>query len=373
VLFLGAGASAPLNLLATAPFLGFLTSRLQDFLEGEKGMRFEDPKFTQDLVQFYDLSARHFEVDPPDSEVLLDYLVHLSETCDRLHELPSVFRELAGTDGAKKFHLQWASMLRDLASHVRRVIVEHYSRVDGERAVELYWPLLESLCEKGGLLPVFTTNYDWVFEHIAEADEDNVQVVDGFVRSALGEKWARKAFSDFRRETGKVNIVLFKVHGSTSWYREEGSPSVIRKFPVARPELAGTRAVLIYPTQFKPEAIKEEPYHTAYEYLGETLVHTKLVVVVGFSFRDPAIVEVFRNVLAANSDLRLLVVEPRMNEVPGISVDDLARDLGIAQVGWQKRMRVIKGLFGGALIISEVRRTVQMLDSWDQMEPLVGW
>jgi hypothetical protein len=165
---------------------------------------------------------------------------------------------------------------------------------------------------------------------------------------------------------------LFKLHGSTSWYRDKDLPGSIRKFPNPAPELAGSRAVLIYPTQVKAQAVQEEPFLTAYEYLRETMMRTNLAIIIGFSFRDSAINDTICYALSKNSVLKLAVVEPNMNEDPGVALPELLHKLGIEEQEWKRRMRVIKGRFGDEpFICEEVATTVQRLDRWDDLEPWV--
>jgi hypothetical protein len=80
-------------------------------------------------------------------------------------------------------------MLPDLLNDIRRLVVEHYSRVDGKRALEMYKPLLNELGSSRSVIPIFTTNYDWIFECLAEDAEAKFQLVDGFRAGPLGQRW----------------------------------------------------------------------------------------------------------------------------------------------------------------------------------------
>jgi hypothetical protein len=371
VLFVGAGASAPLGLKPTQPFLELLIQKLPKLiLEGFRTEMSEQNRTS--LNQVFVQAAQHFEVDLPDSEVVLDYLNYLSKACDKLDSLPAIFRHLAKTGGNTGFHRQWGDMFSRVQAYIQKIIVEHYSTVDGELASRIYKPLLEPLCRRGQALPIYTTNYDWAFEHLAEANEADLYMEDGFMKTPTGERWAREAFDKFSCNSQKTNLVLFKLHGSTSWYRDEAPPHFIRKFSRPAPELAGSRAALIYPTQVKIQATQEEPFRTAYEYLRETMMHANLGIIIGFSFRDPTINDTIRYALANNNKLKLAVVEPKMNEDTGVALSELVDKLGIGQQEWKGRMRVIKGRFGDEpLVYEEVARTVQTLDHWDALQPWV--
>ena len=370
VLFVGAGASAPLGLKPTQPFLELLIQELPKLIL--KGFRVEMGEQSQtSLNQVFAQAAQHFEVDLPDSEVVLDYLNYLSKACDKLNSLPAIFMHLAKTGGNTGVHRQWGDMFSQLQGHIQKIIVEHYSTVDGKLASKIYKPLLNLLCRQGQALPIYTTNYDWAFEYLAEANEADLYIEDGFMKTPTGERWARQAFDTFHCRPQKINLVLFKLHGSTSWYKEEAPPHSIRKFPRAAPELAGSRAALIYPTQVKTQATQEEPFQTAYAYFRETMMHANLGIIIGFSFRDPAINETIRYALANNSNLKLAVIEPKINKRKGGALSQLVDKLGIGQE-WKRRMRVIKGKFGDeSFVYKEVESTVQKLDQWDALQSWV--
>ena len=370
VLFVGAGASAPLGLKPTQPFLELLIQELPKLIL--EGFRIEMGEQSQTtLNQVFAQAAQHFEVDLPDSEVVLDYLNYLSKACDKLNSLPAIFMQLAKTGGNTGVHRQWGDMFSQLQGHIQKIIVEHYSTVDGKLASKIYKPLLNLLCRQGQALPIYTTNYDWAFEHLAEANEADLYIEDGFMKTPTGERWARQAFDTFQCHPQKVNLVLFKLHGSTSWYKEEAPPHSIRKFPRPAPELAGSRAALIYPTQVKPQATQEEPFQTGYAYFRETMMHANLGIIIGFSFRDPAINETIRYALANNSNLKLAVIEPKINKRKGGALSQLVDKLGIGQE-WKRRMRVIKGKFGDeSFVYKEVESTVQKLDQWDELQSWV--
>jgi hypothetical protein len=179
-------------------------------------------------------------------------------------------------------------------------------------------------------------------------------------------------FDHFLPDRQKLNLVLFKLHGSTSWYRDPDKPESVRKFDATLPELAGSRAVLIYPTQVKTEGIREEPFRTAYEYFRETLYRAKLCIVGGSSFRDPAVNEILRGSLVQNSDLKLVVVEPEMSKLRGDQFRELSNKLSPGE-DWERKLRVIVGKFGEhPRVDEELVATIKGLDQWDNLDSWVN-
>jgi hypothetical protein len=367
VLFLGAGASAPLGLLPTGPFLKLLQDRLHEMIAVEEGQRIQGA-WQGPLSQLFTKAARYHRARTPDSELVLDYLEHLISTHRQLGELPVELSKLVGTGDASAFHRDWVIGLSRLRDRIQRVVAEHYSDVDGRNAFNLYEPLLDALTHQGSVVPIFSTNYDWTFEHLVEEVESRYVLVDGFRSSPTGDRWDRAVFDDL--EPGnRPRLVLFKLHGSTSWYTEADS-GVIRKFQASQPEIGGSRATLIYPTQVKAEAVSADPFGTAYDYLVAALSGARLCIVIGFSFRDPAINNTISRALIGNGRLRLVIVEPAINSDPGVDFTELLNRLGLAPDSWKRRVHVIKGRFGeDAFVSGEIARVVEKLDKWDELEP----
>lgn len=359
VLFLGAGASAPLGRKPTVQFLELLIEKLPGVINECEG---NSPQ-AGSLLALFEQAAQHYQVTLPDSEVVLNYLDYLRMACKQLHDLPDEFRDLARTGGVGAYHEQWAHMLENLRQCIEEIVDRHYSNVDRDKALKLYTPLLSNLESQAGVVPIFTTNYDWTFETLASGPSQ-FSLVDGFTSDAFGGQWSRKVFDSFKVDGRNETIVLFKLHGSTTWYKDPAHPGLIR-----RSTAGDSPRVLIYPTRVKPDVVGEEPFSTAYEYFRHTLRQAKLCVVIGFSFRDPAVNDIISQGLDLNSALRLVIVEPRMNESPGVDFNALVKDLGIAPDDWQHRIVVIKGKFGEESFVQpSIATIVKKLDKWNELE-----
>jgi hypothetical protein len=188
-------------------------------------------------------------------------------------------------------------------------LVEHYSEIDGERALELYSSLLVKLAQPHPLV-VFTTNYDLAIEKLHEFGV--IELVDGFSNGKyLKPRWSRQGY-DFYNPSGRGDVILFKLHGSVDWVR---TPSEgIQRVDIPKRELGGAQRVIAYPSQLKRD-IHEEPYRTNYDYLIACLLHAKVCAVIGFSFRDQEIVEEFRQAIDLNENLKLIIIDPEAEVV----------------------------------------------------------
>ena len=83
--------------------------------------------------------------------------------------------------------------------------------------------------------------------------------------------------------------------------------------------------VIIYPAGNKVTTV--EPYLTGYKYLGKCCEHVKLVIVIGYSFRDYDVLASLLKAREANDNLCLILVTPESySAVQSIPFDD--------RIGW---------------------------------------
>jgi hypothetical protein len=169
---------------------------------------------------------------------------------------------------------------------------------------------LKGFCENWRPFPVFTTNYDWTFERVVERLKQRITAgVDGFVMKPMGSIWDAQVFHRLKGAR-RWQFVLFKLHGSTSWYRQTSGRIV--KIMHAEKDPGRLTNVVIYPTQAKTRLVDDEPFRTAYQYLRACLsIGARLCLVIGYSFRDPEINQAFKLGLANNPRLCMIVLDPK--------------------------------------------------------------
>jgi len=302
-------------------------------------------------MPFFQIAAEHFSTAHPDSEVVLDYIDFLLKIGNESKEFPNQILALSGIGSFEK----WIDYFTELKNFLQKLIVEHYSNVDGEQADKLYNPLISIVCSERKILPIFTTNYDWVFEHLVEVRQNDYRLLDGFKSTGgLGERWARDVFDRFRSSPNKINIILLKLHGSTSWYKD--TRNNIKKISEAAPQIGGSRALLIYPTQVKADAVKEDPFKTAYEYLKASLENAKLCIVIGFSFRDPEINKVFSIALVNNKELKLVIIDPAINQH---YIDELRGKFSLDENEFQSKVHYLNAGFGSPEAINFIAEKIK--------------
>jgi uncharacterized protein YutE (UPF0331/DUF86 family) len=304
VLFLGAGASAPLGMRTTLGFWEWLKSK---------------PELGDMYSAF--LAVGHYiqpskAVGKTDVEAALDFL-------EDLVRAGKLFLKVGGDDVLTRMFTRGATDIVKLdeyeriCNQIKNLVIEHYSEIDEKKAFEHCYLLLELAIRQP--LPIFTTNYDLSIEKAYEftttpsyeLGKAPFNLIDGFSRKRrVTPRWARAAYDDY--EPTGADVIFFKLHGSVDWVR---TPSgAIQRFESRIRDPGGVKTEIVYPSQLKRE-IHEEPYRTNYDYLLACLLHAKVCAVIGFSFRDQEIVEEFRQTMELNEQLELMIIDPNAETI----------------------------------------------------------
>lgn len=194
-----------------------------------------------------------------------------------------------------------------LDTSLRNLIFEVYGKeLDHHKLNELYSPLFDVANKyfTQDFIPVFTTNYDASIE--TYAIRTDVKLETGFepMHTGGGLWKSSSRFSVFQPIVGKLNIALFKLHGSLAWHRKDDI-IISTGLPVRDP--SGYKSAVIYPTQTK-EYPDEEPFRTMYDSFKGCLRVAKVAIVIGYSFRDPGIRRIMADALDYNGDLFFILI-----------------------------------------------------------------
>lgn len=309
VLFLGAGASAPLEKWLMADFLVHLQSRLNNDLKSLLQAIAEYKSWDLEAImdELADLCDKPYLSDTNRVNYITDLLDPSRSEARKLGPMPSEF--------SKQYKLL-VNKCQSLRFEIEKLIFEHYREVDAEKARELYDPVLKVIIDSTRsarsateqalapiVIPIFTTNYDLAIEALAETRGD-ITLINGFYRA----KWKRSEFDEFKPNETGIYIVLFKLHGAVNWYYDidgqikEGGVALYQH---SDPKI---RNLVIYPAQNK--IALEDPFLLAYEYFQRSLDQALNVVFVGYSFRDYDTVTKIKAGLNYNSKLRVAVLDP---------------------------------------------------------------
>lgn len=200
---------------------------------------------------------------------------------------------------------------RDLLNWTKRRVFEHYGTlILDDTARKSLSKLFDLTNARDSHTVVFTTNYDPAVEEFCRLEKRHL--LDGFVRDTWGREdyWDRSGYDT--PELAKPGaVVLFKLHGSTTWVAQGGR--VVKARPIYADDKALAKNVLIYPAT-KKVAI-DDPYFTAYDYLEKCLTSAKFCVFVGYSFRDYDMLMRLRAAQAWSPHLKVIVLDPAAKRI----------------------------------------------------------
>lgn len=169
---------------------------------------------------------------------------------------------------------------------------------------------------------IFTTNYDTCLEYYWR------QVVRAPINTGFSVDEARRTWvlnpSKFYEEN---QLRLLKLHGSVGW-QIEPDRTVTEEQTVLGRSLVGREFVgemMIYPVQEKELYL--EPYISMFVQLNHELERKSIWVIIGYSFNDPIIREIFLK----NSSRRkkIILVHPDAFEISTSRLNDLEGDVGL--------------------------------------------
>lgn len=293
LLFLGAGASAGLG----KPIM-------KQFVENLHRSLSEDS--TVHLLRYLSLERNNdLEAIMRDLEVFMDIPYLSSINCNLGDQGQDVVakREQA-------LRLRWL---------IRHAIIKEYRDIEIERVLEVYRPLFETLFSfidpSRNCIPVFTTNYDLAIETFCHSAGLEFDLVNGLEHDTCEQEviWNPSEFEHFQLG-GQAKIVLFKLHGSVDWIRVLKTDKVIKAAPMYDAlDSDYYQNVLIYPTGDKMAL--GEPYLTAYRYFSKCCEFAKVVVAIGYSFRDYNVLNALINAWESKEELYLIIVSPDAYQV----------------------------------------------------------
>jgi len=321
VFFFGAGASAPFGI----PTMKEFVIDFEKILD-ENGTEEEKKLYTS----IKDALARHLkrDIDLEDIFSVIDgyinfnferlgvlsiYSLHeeISQKFQKLGAFPSPTYE---TDRAtcqtlreklQNFVRDRCLIPDDAFGKISRVYQDLFNRFAHEFGGETYKPRSNFYHSRWSM---FTTNYDTCLEHFWR-QEAIAKLNTGFTVDEARRTWVLDP-NVFARED---LLRLFKLHGSISWLTEPDGTTNEEQTVFGR-SLVGRRYVgemMIYPVEQKELYL--EPYVSMFKLLNQELKRKPVWVIIGYSFNDPVIREIFlRN---SDEEKKIVLVHPFAQEV----------------------------------------------------------
>ena len=157
---------------------------------------------------------------------------------------------------------------------------------------------------------IFTTNYDVCLEYFWRENVE-INLDTNFMYDKRRNKCIMQPNSILATPSGVIK--LFKLHGSLNWLIDKKTGNVIEVTEKGN-SLMGrsyTGELMLFPIAEKELYL--EPHVSMLVRLNRELKNKPLWVVVGYSFNDPVIQEIFRK--NWSPDKRLILIHPNANEI----------------------------------------------------------
>jgi len=281
VFLLGAGASVKAGVPDTFRFV----SDFEDSLTNEGNKR---------LVRKIVETLHAWRQSDIDVELLLDTLTKL----DAKDQEP-LLRFYEGGDFILGGYPEKRPIIEDLKDFIKNKAI-----VDNQDRIRYLEPLL-GFVEEYRPLSIFSVNYDTCIEQFCSVHKLDYQ--DGF-----DVNWNPRVF-----ERENTDIMLYKLHGSIIWYRSDRAGYM--KLPIMTDEasirlITGERAesLMLYPMQ---KLGYEEPLLDLLTRFRNALHGCKVLVVVGYSFRDAHLQRILLDAARSNRELTILLVDPKAAQI----------------------------------------------------------
>ncbi|HEY6873803.1 MAG TPA: SIR2 family protein [Geobacteraceae bacterium] len=214
----------------------------------------------------------------------------------------------------------WLSNVPNFVTRTNSICFDHYGRVPTESEVkQLYMPVLDLCKWQKDSVSIFTTNYDPVTDVIMElAESNNIQSYDGFNRFGT---WDSGGYSKVKSS----GIGVYRLHGSMSWVEINNGIRNTRDY--SRREPGSVEHLIIYPGyKGNPEIEGHSAFRFAHTALRKELGETSAVLIIGFSFRDPHLNDIFHEALTTNQKLRMVVWNPEWPEGSEVGLGELKQE-----------------------------------------------
>ena len=181
------------------------------------------------------------------------------------------------------------------------------SRENQEKAKHIYLPLYNGLLQYCGnepsVLPIFTTNYDLTFEALGIQDS-GFALCNGLRNVGHDSEWSHEHY----RGALDYRFAVFRLHGCSHWMKNKRTGRILYQSQPDRRDLENKEPAVLYPLLGKEVAVPNEPFATAYSYLRECLRAARIILLIGYSGRDPLVQQYIADSLRLDSQKIIVVI-----------------------------------------------------------------
>ena len=235
---------------------------------------------------------------------------------------------------SSNYNFSWELKSKILAFIKGNCVLKEESRKD---ALKTYNQLFETL-RYPIFHEIFTTNYDLVIDKYIESTKQ--PYYDGFNNGI----WNPKGYEQ------NIEFKIFKLHGAIDQYVTEKGRIVKVGVLDARRTVDGEKLkeAIIYPMREKE--VYKDPFFELFTCLKTSLLSEKICVVIGYSFRDEHIRNIFFDAVKRNPEIRIFTIHPQAKKIR----NDLEHI--------KDKINPIEGKFGEESVFEELEERLNELD-----------
>jgi hypothetical protein len=235
---------------------------------------------------------------------------------------------------SSNYNFSWELKSKILAFIKGNCVLKEESRKD---ALKTYNQLFETL-RYPIFHEIFTTNYDLVIDKYIESTKQ--PYYDGF-NSGI---WDPKGYEQ------NIEFKIFKLHGAIDQYVTEKGRIVKVGVLDARRTVDGEKLeeAIIYPMREKE--VYKDPFFELFTRLKTSLLSEKICVVIGYSFGDEHIRNIFFDAVKRNPEIRIFTIHPQAKKIR----NDLEHI--------KDKINPIEGKFGEESVFEELEERLNELD-----------
>lgn len=283
VFFLGAGASVKAGVPTTFSFVDEYVESIEEVTK-------------KDTIEKIIKTLERWKKERIDIELLLETLTKLSAK-----DQEPLLSFYSGGTFILKGYFEKYPLINDLKNFIKSKAI-----IKSEEKIRYLEPFRD-LIEESRPLDIISVNYDTCIEQFCNLFRLTYQ--DGF-----DVYWNPAVFQE-----KQTDIRLYKIHGSVMWYQSDRSAYM--KLPVMAKEsqirlITGEKAenLMLYPMRKWDFA---EPLLELLVKMKDLLESEscKLLIVIGYSFRDDHIVRILFDAARKNKDMKLILIDPHALEI----------------------------------------------------------
>jgi len=279
-LFLGAGASVPFGMPTT------------------EGLRAKIQKFSNVDREEEVLQAFLTNPDYPDIEYVLQAVRDVLKF-SKSKGGNFFFNHGKGSLRFKSGTLNFNQFINEVAhaeAKLENFIYENYRWKTSYKSQlkEIYDEIFSFLKSKSESIRIFTTNYDRVIEEYCHF-RGHFRLVDGFERNPNHSEINRWTGNFDIEQSGDIRDVhLYKLHGSLNWKEHVDNGIIKTNEESISQDSNFKRNLVVMPTLSPKEEEEVEPFSNIISEFEKNMMELDGIIIIGFSFRDARINQIFR-------------------------------------------------------------------------------